>query len=290
MWGDRVIVRNVYVCLSLGVALGAPACSFDSDPLATSCVEGQQASCNCGGERLGLQRCRADSTFAPCVCSPVDGDSPGGSSQEDAAAQPDPGTSGSSAGASAAAGSTANAGRGAAGTSAASGSGGSGAGSAGMTGAAGQGGNAGTSGGAGSAAGASAAGDGGDGGGGAGGDGGDGGNSGPGGGAPEPGEPYSECVVNEDCDPGLICAINTQLGQSAGYCTSFCDSMNGGECPQPPSGTVIGMCLSWASVCVLGNCSEASCPDGMECVQQSASSPFGPTRNCEYSSSHDNGP
>ena len=246
------MLRNS-IC-SLGLALGAAACSFDARSSPALCIEGQQETCECAGGRAGTRVCRASGSYGACVCDPIDTDAFADAGDRDPSVMPpDPGTTSPPL-----AGHSAEAGEGAAGAPA-GGRGGTGGRSAPT---AGRGGSSGT--------GASGTGSAGDGAGGA------------AGGDPEPGDPYTRCSDNSDCSLGLICAINTQVGQTAGYCTAFCDAMNAPHCPQPSSGTVKGECVEFANVCILTSCQEAECPDGMRCVQGPPGGPFGMSYNCEY--------
>jgi hypothetical protein len=217
------------------------------------------------------------------VCGPAELDASGGEvPADDAGVVPrDPGTTAPTAGTSGGEQDEPDAGAGAAGMPAAGGAtgGNDAAGSGGMDGS-----DAGSGGaGAGGTSGGSAqggAGAGGEGGAGVGGSGGSGGSAGDG--DPEPGDPYTRCTSDADCNLGLLCAINTQTGQSVGYCTALCDATNADACPQPTSGTVKGACLSFANICVLTSCQEAECPDGMRCEAGSPSAPLGPAANCQY--------
>jgi hypothetical protein len=278
------MVRKLGLSFALaGVALGAAglSCGFDSDAVAGSCVEGQQLSCDCSGGRIGLHRCRPDSTFGPCLCSEVELDAPGSAGQD--ASVPDTGAAGSNpnAGGQASAGNSGRAGAGASGSGA--------AGRAGNGGASGRSGHSGSGGNGGTGGDPDDAGEGGEGG-----EGGEDGESGEGGagagGPPEPGEPYSSCSDDTDCDDPLVCAIGTQNEPGTGYCTGFCNPMSGLDCPQPPSGTVKGQCLSLVNICILSNCMEDTCPEGMDCIRAGQDGPFGPGQHiCQYTSSG-NGP
>jgi hypothetical protein len=104
---------------------------------------------------------------------------------------------------------------------------------------------------------------------------------------PEPGDPYTNCSDDTDCNPGLFCAAMDREGRPAGYCTSFCDSTTGGICPQPTTGSVAATCFPFASLCLLGTCDGADCPEGMRCVESSSSGSGGPFGGgglmvCEY--------
>jgi hypothetical protein len=275
------MVRNLSLSLAF-VVLGAASvsCGFDADPIAGACVEGQQMGCSCSGGRIGVHRCRPDSTFGPCACSAIDVGAPGNAGQDGGA--PDSGTTGSNAGGPpATAGNSAKAGAGAAGSGAAGRAGNGGA--SGRSGSSGSGGNGGTGGDP------DDAGEGGESG--EGGEAGEDGESGEGGagsgGPPEPGGPYSSCSDDTDCDDPLVCAIGTQNEPGTGYCTGFCNPMGGMTCPQPPSGTVKGMCLSLGvGICILSNCQDDTCPDGMDCIRAGQDGPFGPGQHiCQYTSS-----
>ena len=155
---------------------------------------------------------------------------------------------------------------------------GSDAGAAGSTGAAG---SAGTDANAGGASGGSA---------GSGGEAG-GGDSGSGGSdaevEPEPGDPYTHCNEQTDCNDGLLCAASQRNGQTVGYCASLCDASLASACPQPSTGTVMASCIPFASLCLLGTCDNAECPDGMRCIEISTSGSGGPfggsgVMACEY--------
>jgi len=186
---------------------------------------------------------------------------------------PDPGAAGSSTDTSGGAGSGATGMQGSAGDGDGGSDGGGGA-SAGSDGSAGEGGAAGMNGNAGGA-GDGSAGSGGQ----AGGNSGQGGNDEP----VEPGDAYTHCSDQEDCNVGLFCAAMQREGGSVGYCTSFCDVTTAASCAQPRTGSVVASCVPFASLCLLGTCDAADCPEGMRCVE-SGGGPFGGSGLlvCEY--------
>jgi hypothetical protein len=247
------------------IVWSAAACSFDEVPGSGTCVQGQQALCSCPGGAVGVRTCEATSAFGSCACGGANvggalAGNPGDGAQEpDTAgtAAPMPGAAGTSAtqvdkgasgqGADAQAGSGAN-------------DGGDGADAAADAGAGDGGGDNAGSGGAGGA-GAGGAGSGGT----------DGDSE------PRSGSPYSRCSSDQPCDEGLVCAPtgsgNSGNGElnDVGYCTAFCDAMNGGACAQPSSGSVPAICFPFANVCALIDCQNAQCPKGMRCIQVSNS-------------------
>jgi hypothetical protein len=90
---------------------------------------------------------------------------------------------------------------------------------------------------------------------------------------------YTPCLSDADCDTELLCTASN-MSLMPGYCTRFCDPSSGGSCPQPRSGTVDAVCFEFASICALGDCEGARCPNGMECMQLSFGG--GTLWNCSY--------
>lgn len=277
------------------------ACGHDSklDQPANACVEGQTASCSCKDGSSGFQRCAKDGVYSVCQCI---GAAPasGGSDMS----TPDAGDSsvGSGGTQSSGAGGGSGAAPGTAGTGIPTPTAGSGAGR--PPGTAGSGADAGQSGSAGSAgttagssgSAGSASGSGGIGGfgafgglGGFGAFGGFGGTSGAGGSAtagtgskPMPGSAYGRCTPDRLCNDGLLCVSTNQGGNTEGYCAPGCMTRDDGsttECPQPTSGDVSAVCVSFAELCALTPCGEASCPRGMVCVGRNGQASQG---TCQY--------
>jgi hypothetical protein len=257
------MLRRFAFALSMAWSFGA--CGFDRSPGESTCVEGQQQVCNCTGGVRGMRQCEPSSTYGECACSDTNRPVPDAGSMP-----PGAGAAGSSTGTAGSGGRGATGMNGAAGMTGEAGDGRAGASGAGSGGSAGQGGAAGASGNAGS-------------GGEAGGSGGQAGSDE----QPEPGEGYTNCGDDVDCNPGLFCAAMDREGRSVGYCTSFCDPTTGGICPQPTTGSVAATCFPFASLCLLGTCDGADCPDGMRCVESSSSGSGGPFGGsglmvCEY--------
>jgi len=258
-----MMVRTV--AFALGMIWSVGACGFDRSPAMSSCVEGQQQVCSCNDGARGVRQCEPSSTFGDCACS--DTNSP---VIDAGSLPPAAGAAGSPTGAAGSAGGGATGMNGTSGMNGSAGDGSGGASGAGAGGSAGEGGAGGVSGEAGS-------------GGEAGGSSGDAGSDEP----PEPGDPYTNCSDDTDCNPGLFCAAMDREGRAVGYCTSFCDEATGGICPQPTTGSVAATCFPFASLCLLGTCDSADCPEGMRCVESSSSGSGGPFGGsglmvCEY--------
>ena len=103
------------------------------------------------------------------------------------------------------------------------------------------------------------------------------GNSGSGGGGrPPAGTPYSFCATNADCGSSGTCSTTTRGTVTSGYCSPSCGPLR--PCGKPPSGDVTASCM--LTVCTLGSCETANCPDGMNCVQTRMLGQT--TYNCQY--------
>jgi hypothetical protein len=89
---------------------------------------------------------------------------------------------------------------------------------------------------------------------------------------PVPGDVFSACLQNTDCNQGLVCTTTlaalsgTRL--PVGYCAAFCNwtDTTASSCPQPATGLVRSSCLPGANLCLLGSCDRSVCPTEMECV------------------------
>lgn len=265
------------------------ACGHDSalDQPANACVKGQTASCACKNGSASYQLCKPDGVYGACECD--------GAADSSSSTSPDAGSSTASGGTQSNAGTQGNAG-GASGTSAGTagspvptpragaGAGGAGGSAGANAGRGGSGGSAGSVGGSGGSAG-SVAGSGGS----AGSAGSAGNGAGTGGIASEPGVPlpgtaFGRCLADNLCDDGSVCATTTQSTNVEGYCAPECVTHDDGTtsaCPQPTSGGVSAVCLSFASLCVLTPCGENACPHGMQCIGRNSMGQ-GQQGSCQY--------
>jgi len=91
--------------------------------------------------------------------------------------------------------------------------------------------------------------------------------------------PFARCTSAAQCATGSACVLsNRGSGMATGYCAPTCLTQ---ACPAPASdGAVRTTCL--AGVCVLGSCQNASCPDGMMCVDTKVLNQT--VYSCEYPS------
>jgi hypothetical protein len=96
------------------------------------------------------------------------------------------------------------------------------------------------------------------------------------------GTAYGRCTPDRLCNDGLLCVSTNQGGNTEGYCAPGCKTLDDGsttDCPQPTSGDVVAVCVSFAELCALTPCGEAMCPKGMTCVGRSGQGSQG---TCQY--------